>query len=96
MTTRQINEAANALTALYVTARDRATFADADTMPHVAQGLRKIATTLDRARTRLIEDGPNYLDAAWAFVDAGRTLLANYEIQSAVIRKHRRAEAVNA
>lgn len=84
------NDAANALTELYLTARNRAEAADRDNMLQVAQGLRKVGNTLDRARTRLIADGDTYLDAAWAFVDAGRNLLANYEIQTAVIRKHRR------
>lgn len=36
-----------------------------------------IGHTLDGARTRLVEDGVEYLEAAWAFVDAGRRALAD-------------------
>lgn len=87
--------AANALTDLTDTARLRALVATDHDMPHLADGLTKIADTLDRARTRLIADGPNYLDAAWAFIDAGRTILANYRIQADTIMRAR-AEAVEA
>lgn len=38
--------------------------------------LTDVALTLDAASTRLHEDGENYLDAAWAFVDAGRSIIA--------------------
>lgn len=54
--------ATDALTELVQVARER--------------GHDRIAQTLDGARTRLVEDGTDYLDAAWAFVDAGRKQLA--------------------
>lgn len=38
--------------------------------------LTDVALTLDSARIRLHEDGEYYLDAAWAFVDAGRSIIA--------------------
>lgn len=98
-TTDRANErrtALNALTELHADARKRADRAERESLPYVAQGLRKAASTLDRARTRLICDGDHYLDAAWGFVDGGRTLLANYDIQSAVIRRQRRADAKRA
>lgn len=63
--------ALDALSDLVDTARDRRA-----SEPQHATECHAIARTLDRARTRLVEDGPGYLDAAWAFVDAGRKALA--------------------
>ena len=58
-------------------ARSRASDARDRNMPDTAYVLDDIASTLHRARRRLDEDGDNYLDAAWAFVDGGRTVLAS-------------------
>lgn len=65
--------ATDALTDLVNTARVRAA-RERNTIGGSARraaDLDEIALTLDRARTRLVEDGIEYLDAAWAFVDAG-------------------------
>lgn len=75
--------ATDALTDLVDTARTRAH--NDRTLGHHARAdaLLKIAGTLDGARTRLVEDGIDYLDAAWAFVDAGRKQIANlYGVES--------------
>jgi hypothetical protein len=40
-----------------------------------------LACDLDATRTRLVQDGPDYLEAAWAFIDAGRRILAGYTVQ---------------
>lgn len=64
-----------ALAELVQTARRRASTAQwwGDTTK--ARAYADVADTLDRARTILVEDGDAYLDAAWAFVDAGRLTL---------------------
>lgn len=80
--------ALDALTDLVHTARTNADTAVALDRPHNAAALSRMATTLDGARTRLIEDGPDYLPAAWAFVDAARSLIA----RQAVILDRARAE----
>jgi hypothetical protein len=36
-----------------------------------------IAVQLDATRTRLVQDGPAYIDAGWSMIDAGRVALAN-------------------
>ncbi|WP_460776026.1 hypothetical protein [Microbacterium sp. GXF7504] len=46
----------------------RAAFLD---RPNAVRQLEGIGTTLDRARTRLIEDGEHYIDEAHAFALAG-------------------------
>lgn len=69
--------ATNALSDLVDTARTRAERARRVGAEALALDLDGIAATLDRARTRLVEDGTEYLDAAWAFVDAGRRALAD-------------------
>ena len=58
------------------TARMRAQASEDHGDTRRARALRDIATTLDRARTILVEDGDDYFDAAWAFVEAGRLTLA--------------------
>lgn len=68
--------ATNALTDLVDTSRTRAEQCRANGMEAQATTLDHIAKTLDGARTRLVEDGSEYLDAAWAFIDAGRKMLA--------------------
>ncbi|MFK4761189.1 hypothetical protein ACI3KS_09685 [Microbacterium sp. ZW T5_45] len=69
--------AVDALTDLVDTARTRAVRANAEGDRLKMNDLLGIADTLDRARTRLVEDGTEYLDAAWAFVDAGRKMIAD-------------------
>ena len=66
----------DALTDLVDTARTRAQTSEDHGDTRRARALLDIATTLDRARTILVEDGDDYLDTAWAFVDAGRRTLA--------------------
>ncbi|WP_309105029.1 hypothetical protein [Microbacterium sp.] len=72
----EIDHADTALADLIASARIRAERAEAHHLPDTAFVLAGIATTLSNARARLAEDGSDYLDAAWAFVDAGRTTLA--------------------
>ena len=64
-----------ALAALVETARRRAATARAYGDAPLEKALNDVADTLDRARTILVEEGDTYLDAAWAFVDAGRLTL---------------------
>lgn len=64
-----------ALADLVDTARRRARTAHAHHDEHTACAYATVADTLDRARTILVEEGDDYLDAAWAFVDAGRLTL---------------------
>lgn len=45
-----------------------------------SRGLDHMALTLDATRTRLVQDGIEYLDTAWAIIDAARGLLACYQI----------------
>jgi hypothetical protein len=77
--------ATRALTDLVDTARARAARARADGLDGTAKTLDQIARTLDGARTRLIEDGIEYLDAAWAFVDAGRGALAGMHAAAPIL-----------
>lgn len=77
--------ATNALTDLVKTARTRADQARSAGLDGTAKTLDNIALTLDGARTRLIEDGIEYLDAAWAFVDAGRGALAGMEAAAPIL-----------
>jgi hypothetical protein len=72
----EIDHADHALTDLIATARIRADKAAERAMPDTAYVLSDIASTLTNARTQLAADGAEYLDAAWAFVDGARTVLA--------------------
>lgn len=54
---------------------------DGDTADYIAGTLTK----LDAVRTRLVQDGADYLDEAWAFVDAGRRIIAGYGMQLAEV-----------
>lgn len=84
--------AADALTDLVNTARTRAAEARAEGLDATAAQLDSVAKTLDGARTRLIEDGPDYIDAAWAFVDASRRMIAKTSPAGvAVLRRLREA-----
>lgn len=84
--------ATNALTDLVLTARAMHETAEKHKLTRVARSLNSIATICDGARTRLVEDGEDYLDAAWAFVDVGRKLIAGHRVTLAVIENtHARA-----
>ncbi|WP_270353438.1 hypothetical protein [Microbacterium testaceum] len=67
--------ATDALTDLVHTARSRGWEAKRAGLTHTAYALMRLAADLDAVRTRLVEDGPDYLDAAWAFIDAGRRMI---------------------
>lgn len=69
--------ATDALTDLVETTDARAARCRAAGDFGLAHEFEAIRQTLDGARTRLVEDGPEYLEAAWAFVDAGRRALAD-------------------
>lgn len=73
----EIDHADQALTDLVATATIRAYKAETTSLPDTAYVLRDIASTLTNARTRLALDGPDYLDAAWAFVEGARTVLGS-------------------
>jgi hypothetical protein len=47
---------------------------------HVAHRLAVVAAQLDACRTRLVQEGDSYSATAWAWVDAGRTAIANYKL----------------
>lgn len=68
--------ATDALTDLVDTARTRRNRAADAGLIATARTYDEVAQTLDGARTRLVEDGIEYLESAWAFVDAGRKFLA--------------------
>lgn len=72
--------AARALTDLVDTARATADRAALKRQRTIAQRCQVIASQLDAARTRLVQDGPEYLDTAWAYVDAGRRALGTYRL----------------
>ncbi|UGS26604.1 hypothetical protein K8F61_18640 [Microbacterium resistens] len=40
--------------------------------------IRRLGNSFDAARTRIVQDGADYLPTAWAFVDAGRRTLSTY------------------
>lgn len=46
---------------------------------------------LDAVRTRLVEEGIDYLDEAWAFVDGGRRIIAGHGIYLAEVIGRARA-----
>lgn len=66
----------DALTDLVNTARTRARACRVRSETTRAGQLDYIARTLDAARTRLVQDGDEYLDAAWTMVDRAREVLA--------------------
>lgn len=68
---------ANRLSTLVDAGRDLRGEAKAIGLTATARNLSAIIGTLDGARTRLVEDGPEYLDAARAFIDAGAGMLAD-------------------
>lgn len=46
-----------------------------------------LAHTLDAARTSLTQEGDDYLESAWAFIDAGRRLIDATQINIARARR---------
>lgn len=75
--------ASRALTDLVDTGRDIERIAWTSQLHDIAVEVGKVVDTLDAARTKLVEDGPSYLDQAWSFVDAGRVVMASYGIELA-------------
>lgn len=69
--------ALTALSALVSEARELAVDAPTGELIDAARGLSR---TLDAARTRLVQEGDAYLDAAWAFVEGGRKLIATTRV----------------
>lgn len=69
--------ATDALTDLVDIARTRANRARNQGQVARAEAHANIAMTLDAARTRLVQDGIEYLDAAWGFIEGGRKMLDN-------------------
>ena len=59
--------------------------------PPAAHELDGTLERLDAVRTRLVQDGADYLDEAWAFVDGGRRMIAAYGIQVAEVIGRARA-----
>lgn len=78
--------ALDALGDLVDTARRRASQAEGYGDAASARAHIDVADTLDRARTILVEEGDDYLDAAWAFVDAGRLTLARFAARPFPVR----------
>lgn len=70
----------NRLTALVDSARDLRGEAKMLGLRATARSLHDAARTLDGARTRLVEDGPEYLDAARAFINAAENMLTDRAI----------------
>jgi len=68
--------AARALSDLVDTGRGLAQQAHALDLHVTGRYVESAIDTLDRARTILVDEGDSYIDAAWAFVDAGRVALA--------------------
>lgn len=67
----------NHLTTLVDATRDLCVEAKALGLRDTAKSLHDAARTLDGARTRLVEDGPEYLDAARAFINAAERMLTD-------------------
>ncbi|RBO72775.1 hypothetical protein [Microbacterium sp. H6] len=70
----------NRLTTLVDSARDLRGEAKSLGLRDTARSLNDAARTLDGARTRLVEDGPEYLDAARAFINAAENMLTDRAI----------------
>lgn len=72
--------AINRLTMLVDSARDLRGEAKTLGLRATARSLNDAARTLDGARTRLVEDGPEYLEAARAFMNAAENMLTDRAI----------------
>lgn len=71
-------DALRALNELVTTARTRGLVAKELGHTKAAFALLSIARDLDAARTCLVQEGESYLEAAWAFIDTGRKLIARW------------------
>jgi hypothetical protein len=71
----------DALTDLVNTSRRYRDEADRAGRPGWTQTWDALALHLDRSRTRLVEEGEDYLTDAWAIVDAGRLTVARHIIR---------------
>ena len=72
--------AARALTDLVDSARATHDRAVSKRRRLIAHRCTVIAVQLDAARTRLVQDGDEYIPTAWAYVDAARVALRNYKL----------------
>ena len=72
-----------ALTDLVDTTRIMAIECDARGWIGSAHTLDTIAMQFDSTRTRLIQEGDDYLAVAWAYVDAGRLTIAQHRTKLA-------------
>jgi hypothetical protein len=72
--------ACRALSDLVDSARATRSTALSKRRKEIAHRCDVIAVQLDAARTRLVQDGGEYIDTAWAFVDTGRVALRNYRM----------------
>lgn len=69
--------AARQLTELVHAARAAAIRSRAAGRPDLARRHEITATQLDAARTRLVQEGSDYIVTAWATIDAARALIAS-------------------
>lgn len=76
MTATHTQTALSVLNELVDTARETRKSAPPTTPPKLLYAVATLEDTLDAARTTLVQEGDDYLEAAWAFIDAGRGLLA--------------------
>lgn len=72
--------ALRALSDLVATARTLRDKAVTKRRREIANRCQVIASQLDATRTRLVQDGDQYIDTAWSYVDAGRVALRNYAL----------------
>ena len=72
----------DALSDLVNTARLYRDAAEVAGLPGRTQTWDALALTLDSARTRLVEEGEDYLPEAWGMVDAGRLTVARQLIRA--------------
>lgn len=72
--------AARALSDLIDTARTLLPIARQRRRRNIEHRLNVIIGQLDATRTRLVQDGEEYITTAWAFVDAGRSAIATYKL----------------
>lgn len=75
--------AANTLTNLVDEAWTLSHLATAHRDRRAAYGCINIASQLDGARTRLVQEGVAYIDDAWTFIAAARRMLCDYRRQLA-------------
>jgi hypothetical protein len=70
--------ALEALGDLVATARTHADVERLNRRTGWAQNWDTLASSLDAVRTRLVQEGDDYLEVAWAFVDSGRLTIARH------------------